>query len=102
MGIEPMALGLALRRSNHWATETPHLNHHIQVCYHPTANNIPVTYSYALSSFYVSSHLSDKGLYSCLQDCVGLKPSDGCTGFPYFDPLRVSLGHPYHISERAG
>ena len=27
MGIEPIASGLALQRSNHWATETPHLSH---------------------------------------------------------------------------
>ena len=43
-GIEPMAFGLALRRSNHWATETPHLNHHIQVRYHRTADNVAVAW----------------------------------------------------------
>ena len=44
MGIEPMAFGLALRSSNHWATETPHLNHHIQLRYHRTADNVAVAW----------------------------------------------------------
>ena len=34
MVIKLMAIGLVPQRSNHWATETPHLKHHIQVCYH--------------------------------------------------------------------
>ena len=44
MGIEPMAFGLALRRSNHQATETPHLNQHIQLRYHRAwaADNVAV------------------------------------------------------------
>ena len=45
MGIEPMALGLALRRSNYSASEsTPHLNHHIQLRYHRTADNVTVAW----------------------------------------------------------
>ena len=36
--------GIALWRSNHWATETPHLNQHIQLCYHRTADNVAVTW----------------------------------------------------------
>ena len=35
-----MAFGLTLRRFNHRATETPHLNHHIQLRYHCTADNV--------------------------------------------------------------
>ena len=49
MGIELMAFGLALRRSNHWATETPHLNQHIQLRYHPTADNVPVAWIFSWS-----------------------------------------------------
>ena len=44
MGIEPMAFGLALRLSNHWAIEIPHLNHHIWLCYHPTVDNVVVAW----------------------------------------------------------
>ena len=34
MRIEPMVFGLALRRPYHSATESPHLNHKIQLGYH--------------------------------------------------------------------
>ena len=39
-----MAFGLALQRSNHWATETPHLNHHIELRYHRSADNISIAW----------------------------------------------------------
>ena len=44
MEIEPMAFGIALRGSNHWATETPHLNHHNHLRYHRTADNVAVAW----------------------------------------------------------
>ena len=49
MGIEAMAFELALRRSNHWDTETAHLNHHIQLRYHPTADNVLVAWLFSCS-----------------------------------------------------
>ena len=39
-----MAFGLALQRSNHWATETPHLNHHIQLRYHRTVDSVTIAW----------------------------------------------------------
>ena len=38
--------GLQIWHSNHWATETPQpkLNHHIQLGYHRTANNVAIAW----------------------------------------------------------
>ena len=44
MEIEHVAFGFALRRSNHWSSETPCLNHLIQLCDHLTADTIPVAW----------------------------------------------------------
>ena len=48
MGIETMAFGVLLWRSNCWATENPHI-HHIQLRYHPTADSVPVARLYNCS-----------------------------------------------------
>ena len=50
MVIEPKAFGLALRRSNDWATETPHQKHPIQLRYRRTADNVAVAWLCPLSN----------------------------------------------------
>ena len=99
MGIEPMAFGLALRRSNHWATETPHLNHHIQFRYHCTADNVAVAWLSGCSEIQSSGWLpaSDKLTRATLFPPEGeFVQGPNSTGLPWtFRSVPNSTGLPF-------
>ena len=96
MGIEPMAFGLALRRFNHWTTETPHLNHHIQLRYR-TADNVAIALLFpALSPFYIQKELQfSLLLHSVIENCymyfVRGHMGEAGGGGGLFQPLAIEV-----------
>ena len=77
--IHGLKFGLGLRRSNHWATKTPHLNRHIQLRYHSTVNNVPLPDSPA----------------AAIQSSLWLPASDTHVTLPIAASVCDSVSHSY-------